>query len=285
MIMMSKWFKQLHPIHKIFLGAGLTAALIFGYNYLVAARGDCGVVRFYEYTFGFLGLGVWGGGNLAALLLLLKPKQVNAAYKTGTVLLVVINSLMICIISSLIYSFMDSHFVFTRTETLIKRVEKENDRLAVLELGKRNEKDTIPLLCRITLDPNMDINLRLNSSYALRKIGSNLPRDDEYYEEILSCLFKMLTDQHQHLRSSAAETLGIIKEPLSVMPLIQALEKEDSEFVKGDIVLALGLLGDKKAHQTLSALLSDKSNSYSFNYTIKQALEKIEATETVDRGE
>jgi hypothetical protein len=285
MIMMSKWFKQLHPIHKIFLGAGLTAALIFGYNYLLAARGDCGVVRFYEYTFGFFGIGVWGGGNLAALLLLLKPKQANAAYKTGTIFLVVINSLMIFITSSLIYSFMDSHFVFTSNETLIRRVEKENDRLAVLELGKRNEKDTIPLLCKITLAPDKDINLRLNSSYALRKIASGLPRDDEYYEEILSCLFKTLADQQQHLRSSAAKTLGIIKEPRSVMPLLQALEKEDDEFVKGDIVQALGLLADKKAHQTLSVLLADKSNSYSFNYTIKKALEKIEATETVDKGD
>jgi HEAT repeat protein len=279
MTKMPHWLKQLQLFHKVFLGTGLIAALVFGYNYLIAAQGDCGVVRFYEYTFGFLGIVVWGGGNLAALFLIVKPKRKNVFYKAGTALLAVINSLIICITFFLLYSFMDDAFIFTSTRTLIERVENEDDRLAVLELGRRNVKDTIPLLCRIALDQDKDINLRLNTSYALRKIGSHLPRDTEYYKAMFTCLLQMLTDEQQHLRSSAAETFGIINDTSAVTALLKALEKEDNVYVKSDIVQTLGLLGDNRAFQPLSVLLADKGNSHFFQYKIKEALEKLKATE------
>ena len=276
---MTHWLKQLQLFHKVFLGTGLIAALVFGYNYLIAARGDCGVVRFYEYTFGFLGLVVWGGGNLAALFLLVKPERKNISYKAGTALLAVINSLIICITFFLLYSFIDDAFIFTSTKTLIERVENEDDRLAVLELGRRNVKVTIPLLCRITLDPDKDINLRLNASYALRKIGSHLPRDTGYYEAMFTCLLQVLADEQQYLRSSAAETFEMINDTSAVTALLKALKKEDNLYVKSKIVRALGFLGDNRAFQPLSALLTDKKNSHSFQYIIKEALEKIKATE------
>lgn len=283
--MRTHWFKQLHISHKLFLGTGLIAALGFGVNYLILARGDCGVVRFYEYTFGILGLLVWGCGNLVALFLLIKMERNNLAYNSGTVLLAVINSLMICLLSYLIYSFMDHNFVFSRTGRLIERVEKEDDRQAVLELGRRNVKDSIPLLCSITLDPDKDINLRLNASYALRQIESQVPRDSGHYEESFACLLRLLTDKQNHLRSSAAETLGMIRDTRAVPPLLQALAKEDDEYVAIYMVRALGLLGDNRAFQPLSVLLSEKEKTYYLHSAIKDALEKIKVSEKGGSGD
>ncbi|MCB2181887.1 MAG: HEAT repeat domain-containing protein [Desulfobulbaceae bacterium] len=281
--MTHKWLQQLQTVHRIFLGAGFIAVLIFGYTYLIAARSDCGVVRFYEYTFGFTGLVIWGGGNLIALLLLLKQTKTHIARRAGTFFLIATNSLMIWVTSALLYSFMDSRFVFTGTESLIQRVEKEDDRLAALELGRRNVKKSVPLLCRIVLAPGKDINLRLNAVYALREIGSGLSRDDTYYEETVVCLVQLLNTPNPYLRSSAIETMGILQEPQTVLPLLRTLEKEDDEFVKEDTVRVLGLLGDTRAHEPLTALLADKNNNYSLNYTIKQALKKIEDTENNNR--
>lgn len=279
MAMMTHWFKHLQFFHRVFLGIGVIAACVFGYHYLIAAQKDCGVVRFYEYAVGLFGLGVWGGGNLAALFLLVKPEGKHLPYLVGTTVLVVMNSLMIGLTFFLLYTVMDQAFVFTRTKTLIERVEHADDRLAVLELGRRDETGTIPLLCTIALDSEKDMNLRLNASYALREIGSRLSQDTDSYAAMFTCLLQMLTDEQQYLRSSAAETFRILNDTSAVPALLQALENESNEYVSSDIIRTLGILGDNRAIQPLSALLVEKDTSHVLLAAIEEALERIQETE------
>ena len=268
--------KQLKPIHKGFLISGTIAAAVFGYNYLIAARGDCGVVRYFEYIAGIAGLSIWFCCTIIGLIFLKKGGRKTWLAYVGTFIIVITNSLITLASSALIYSFLENNFYLTSTEHLIELVTQKDDRLAALELGERNDKKAIPLLCRIAQDEGKDINLRFNAMFSLRMIGSSLSRDDPHYEYILTCVLKIL--DNQRLRAESAKTLGIMGDERAVMPLLNILQQEENEFVKNDIIRALGLIGDKRAYMLLQRLLSENENSgYLFRYVIEEALAKIEA--------
>lgn len=268
------WLKQIRPVHAAFLIPGAISAVVFAYFYLIASRGDCGVVRFYEYISGVFGLGLWFAGTGLGFILLVNKSP--AASGIGTAFIAVTNTLMVIAVSALIYSYLDNNFYFTGTKQLMENVAMKDDRLGALELGKRKEKKAVPLLCRIVQDENRDINLRFNAIRSLGIIG--LSADHVHYEQMMLCLTETLEDQK--LRAESAKILGIIADKRAVQPLLTALMKEEDEFVKTDIIRSLGMIKDKRACEPLRNLLRENENSsYMLRAAIKEALTKLEPSE------
>ena len=266
--------KQIHSIYKIILIAGVVAASVFGYIFLIKARGDCGVVRFYEYAFGVIGLALWLFFTGIGLLLLVAKNKKNVFI--GAFLVIIVNLSMILVSSSLVYNFLKDNFYFTDNDRLIELVDRKDDRLAALELGKRKVKSAAPMLCRIMTNRDKDINLRFNALYALREIVSAISKTDAMYENNLSSHLALLKDRR--LRGESAKTLGVMGDKRSVPPLLEALRKEEDEFVKIDFINALGEIGDRRAYALLKALLDENKNAgYPIRSALNEALAKIQS--------
>ncbi len=280
MSILNVWLKQLRPVHAAFLIPGTIAAAVFAYFYLIASRGDCGVVRFYEYITGIAGLALWFAGTGIGFVLLASK---NAA-GVGTAFILLTNTLMTISVLSMIYSWLDYNFYFTGTKQLMENVDRKNDVLGALELGKRKERKAVPLLCRIVQDDRKDINLRFNAIRSLGEIGLSLSKEHAYYETMMICLTETL--DKQGLRAESAKILGKIGDKQAVLPLLDALRKEDDEFVKTDIVCSLGMIKDKRACEPLRDLLRKNENSgYMFRSAIKEALAKMEISEKEESGQ
>ncbi|MEZ4525458.1 MAG: HEAT repeat domain-containing protein [Desulfobacterales bacterium] len=270
MAVLNVWLKQLRPVHAAFLIPGTIAAAAFAYCYLIASRGDCGVVRFYEYLIGIAGLALWFAGTGIGFILLAGK---NAA-GVGTAFVILTNSLMTISVLSMTYSWLDSNFYFTGTKQLMEKVDRNNDVLAALALGKRKEKKAVPLLCRIVVDESRDINLCFNAIRSLGEISLSLSKNHVHYETMMHCLTETL--DRQRLRAESAKILGKIADKRAVPPLLDALGKEEDEFVKTDIIRALGMIKDRRACEPLAELLRENENSsYMLRSAIKEALTKI----------
>ncbi|MGE0087611.1 MAG: HEAT repeat domain-containing protein [Desulfococcaceae bacterium] len=280
MAVLNVWLKQIRPVHAAFLIPGTVSAVVFAYFYLIASRGDCGVVRFYEYIIGIAGLALWLAGTVPGFILLANKSP--AASGIGTALIAVTNTLMVIAVSVLIYSYLDNNFYFTTTKQLMENVATKDDILAALELGKRKEKKAVPLLCRIVQDNSKDINLRFNAIRSLGSIG--LSPDHVYYDRMMLCLTETLEDQK--LRAESAKILGKLADKQAVLPLLDVLSKEKDEFVKTDIIRSLGMIKDKRACEPLHNLLRENENSgYMLRSAIKEALTKMENSEKENCGQ
>ena len=68
-----------------------------------------------------------------------------------------------------------------------------------------------------------------------------------------------LSDADGIVRATAAETLGNIKDNLSVLPLTEMLESDSHTHARAAAAKALGLIGDKRAIEAIVKGLKDKS--------------------------
>ncbi len=81
-----------------------------------------------------------------------------------------------------------------------------------------------------------------------------------------------LKDEDQKVRENAAKTLGLIKDPQAVEPLIDTLQ--DSEiFVRQSAAVALGEMKDFRAIGPL--ILALKDDIYVVRYSASEALKEI----------
>jgi HEAT repeat protein len=136
---------------------------------------------------------------------------------------------MIFLAAALVFSSLKAKFCFSSTERLMELVSKNDDRLAALELGQRKVKSSVPLLIRIAREQSRDINLRHNAIKSLGEIGPAVKNENEYYDSILACLFKILrttSEEEKYLRGNTARVLGDFGDKRAVMPLILFLENE-----------------------------------------------------------
>jgi len=196
---------QFNIFHKIIFAIGLIAVSIFTYYHLIICQKHCGVVRGYEYLMGIIGMTAWILGNIIGFILIIKFE--GLPHTLGTLILTITNLLIITATSWLFYLFIEDSFILTTTQTIIERVEKNDDRLAILELGKRNVKTSIPLLCKIALNQNKDINLRLNAISALEGIVEISSTSDKEEKSINSCLSQLSKDQEEYMRNAATDLI------------------------------------------------------------------------------
>ncbi|MBT4501262.1 MAG: HEAT repeat domain-containing protein [Gemmatimonadetes bacterium] len=116
--------------------------------------------------------------------------------------------------------------------------------------------------------------IRVQAARELRQRGSEAPE----------LLIAAVGDEEPFVRATAAEVLGIAKEPRSLEVLIAGLQDKDP-FVFGRCALALGQIGDSRAVEPLIAALNqDWRGDRNRGAVILQALGQIEdarATETL----
>jgi HEAT repeat protein len=95
-------------------------------------------------------------------------------------------------------------------------------------------------------------------------------------EERLAHFIRMLSDDNEGKRWKAAETLGRLKDPVAVDPLIDSLWDEDSR-VRLKAAWALGRIGDRRASGPLRRLY--RMENEGAREIITEALEAINLTE------
>ena len=63
------------------------------------------------------------------------------------------------------------------TDELIKIAVKEKDQYAIYPIIEKKDRAAVPALCKILLDENQNVNLRIISANALGQIGGDRARN------------------------------------------------------------------------------------------------------------
>lgn len=118
---------------------------------------------------------------------------------------------------------------------------------AVKKLGVFKEKKAVPYLSNL-LEQDNNLWVRVDCAIALGNIGDVLAVEP---------LLIALESNNPPVRREAATALGKIGDLRSVENLMVRLRKDNNHLVRIRIIEALGLLGDKRAADTISAYLTD----------------------------
>ena len=118
---------------------------------------------------------------------------------------------------------------------------------AVKKLGAFREKKAVPYLSDLLAQDN-NLWVRVECAIALGNIGDVLGVDP---------LLAALESNNPPVRREAATALGKIGDPGSVENLMIRLRKDNNRLVRIRIIEALGLFGDKRVKDTISAYLTD----------------------------
>ncbi len=278
MMITESFKKKIKQLNYILLVPGVISVCAFAYFYIIEASGHCGVVRFYEYIIGIFGIGIWTAGLISGFLFIKKGSKRASLFIIGSTLTAIVNLAMLATISYVIYVNAEADFVFTDTDQLVELVSKNNDVLAALKLGERNIVSAAPLLCKIADDTTKDINLRHNAVKSLGMIGSSSQTGTDKYEQIFTCLLKVLgssSDAEKYLRKQVAGALGQIGDKRATLPLFNCLDREIDEYAKAGIVDAIGIIGDERAIPLLQNFSKTLKNDRYLSYRVKKALEKL----------
>src|SRR5918911_16502 len=149
-----------------------------------------------------------------------------------------------------------SRTVFTQTvlTPLQSEIEKQRQRLgssepeerrdAVMRLGSMNRPESSRAASAGLRDPSAIV--RATASRAVL----SLPPD-----EAAGLLLPLLQDRDEFVRQETAYALGLTRSRTSVTALINLLEKEKKDGVRGAVAVALGQIGDEAAVVSLSQLV------------------------------
>lgn len=132
----------------------------------------------------------------------------------------------------------------------IKQLSDGNNSIrmgAVKKLGVFKERKALPYLSDLLAQDN-NLWVRVECAIALGNIGD---------ASAIDSLLIALESNNPPVRREAATALGKIADPRSVENLMIRLRKDNNHLVRIRIIEALGLLGDKRAVDAISAYLTD----------------------------
>lgn len=142
-------------------------------------------------------------------------------------------------------------------KTLIKTAGDVEQRGAmVITLGLLKDIRSAQNLQAILQDRGQDKGLRGAAAVALGLIGD---------PSALDAVHKALLEKDdKDLRKDTAIAAGLLRDPKAVSVLVETLkDPKASQFVVGAVANALGQIGDQKAVEPISQILSDPMNQYS----------------------
>ncbi|MDD5679541.1 MAG: HEAT repeat domain-containing protein [Kiritimatiellae bacterium] len=134
-------------------------------------------------------------------------------------------------------------------------------RNAIYALSWIRAKDAVPELMKLAADTKADKWTRRRATQALGQIGDG---------EALSVLVELLNDNDPAVKENAIHALGWLRDPRAVKPLVELYETEKSRpdddsatgpfQICGDIMHALGYIGDKSALKIMLAAADPDNN-------------------------
>lgn len=129
--------------------------------------------------------------------------------------------------------------------------DKEIQCAALIALANYRDVSLVPFICNILADGTRDANVR---TYAAISLG--IIKDPG----ALPALKKALSDRDSSIRSGSAFALGFIKSPDAKDDLINLINTEKKSEIKSYAILALAQIGDKSVYPIISNIV--KKNDY-----------------------
>jgi len=147
--------------------------------------------------------------------------------------------------------------------SLIKLLDDESYKVrrnAIYALSWMQAKEAVPYLIKLT-EENNDKWIRRRATQALGQIGDT---------QAVPVLIKLLSDADPAVKENSIYSLGWLKDKGAVSPLLALYEKEkeradddsstSSIHIRGDILQALGFIGDKSVSSLLISALDPKED-------------------------
>lgn len=141
-----------------------------------------------------------------------------------------------------------------RLESAVRNGTSEEKRTALFDLRNLRSAEASRIAATALNDPDPAVRATAAMSVVF------LPAD-----EAVAALTPNLGDKESFVRAEAASAFGSVRSPLSVAPLIEVINKDDSLAVRGAALVSLGEIGDASAIGPLTEFLRSKpkaSNSF-----------------------
>jgi HEAT repeat protein len=153
--------------------------------------------------------------------------------------------------------------------------------VAVQALGRMNDERAIVPLMSLLNDKRENYRLRLAAAESLGKLGD---------AHAVPPLLDILSDEREksvYLKESAVKALGMLGDIRALEPLLDVLEskrgiRDKFNFLKEQVIEAIGRIGGKSSKATLSLLRVLKDESPSIRLAAVEALAAIGDPQTLD---
>ncbi len=140
-------------------------------------------------------------------------------------------------------------------KVLLEAVENKWQSLTenIIELGKFNDERVIPVLKDILKDTSVSFDSRAEAGIVLSRFG-----DTTAVNFLLEMLESKESPYYEVARGNVIIALGKIRDKRATGKLIEMLQHDKDSFVRGVAADALGLIGDKSAVGVLKNALTDE---------------------------
>ncbi len=105
-------------------------------------------------------------------------------------------------------------------------------------------------------------------------------RSKETYKNVTETLLFSLSNENEHIKRRAVQSLGKLKDPLSLNPLLTALKNESSDFIRLDILRSINRIERSDVDTSTSAVIIQTLKELRFDENVEVA---NLATEIINR--